>query len=73
MPKGNNTAWFFQSLSRSIAVIIHGNQKDPCLSKLYKVVLLFDKATGILEMIAKDKKQPKGKKMAHDPATHSCD
>jgi hypothetical protein len=30
-----------------------------------------DKATGVLEKIAKDKKQPKKRKTAHLPAAHS--
>jgi hypothetical protein len=37
LPKGKTTLWFFQSPRRGLAVLSHGNQKDPCLSKLYKV------------------------------------
>ncbi len=29
--------WFFQSPRRGLAVLTHGNQKDPCLSKSYMV------------------------------------
>jgi hypothetical protein len=31
------TSWSFQSPRRGLAVLTHGNQKDPCLSKLYIV------------------------------------
>jgi len=37
LPKGTTTSWFFQSPRRGLAVLTHGNQKDPCLSKLYIV------------------------------------
>ncbi len=33
VPKGKTTLWFFQSPRRGLAVLTHGNQKDPCLSK----------------------------------------
>jgi hypothetical protein len=44
---------------------------------LLKLIIFFEqcqvanKAAGILEKIAKDKKQPKEKKMAYLPAAHS--
>ena len=34
LPKGKTTSWCFQSPRRGLAVLTHGNQKDPCLSKL---------------------------------------
>ncbi len=37
IPKGTTTAWFFQLPCRGLAVIIHGNLKNSCLSKLYNV------------------------------------
>ncbi len=37
LPKGKTTSWCFQSPRRGLAVLTHGNQKDPCLSKLYIV------------------------------------
>ncbi len=37
LPKGKTTSWFFQSPHCGLAVLTHGNQKDPCLSKLYIV------------------------------------
>ncbi len=37
VPKGKTTEWFFQSPRRGLAVLTHGNQKDPCLSKSYMV------------------------------------
>jgi hypothetical protein len=37
LPRGKTTLWFFQLPRRSLAVLTHGNQKDPCLSKLYVV------------------------------------
>ena len=37
IPKGKTNLWFFQSPRCGLAVLIHGNQKDPCPSKLYKV------------------------------------
>jgi hypothetical protein len=33
--KGKTTLWSFQSPCRGLAVLTHGNQKDPCLYKLY--------------------------------------
>jgi len=50
LPKGKTTSWCFQSPRCGLAVLTHGNQKDPCLSKLYivgfaiiyYVVYLFD-------------------------------
>ena len=35
LPKGKTTSWCFQSPHHGLAVLTHGNQKDPCLSKLY--------------------------------------
>ncbi len=37
IPKGKSTSWVFQSPHCGLAVLTHGNQKDPCLSKLHKV------------------------------------
>jgi len=37
LPKGKTTSWCFQSPRCGLAVLTHGNQKDPCLSKLYIV------------------------------------
>ena len=37
LPKGKTTLWSFQSPRRGLAVLTHGNQRDPCLSKLYIV------------------------------------
>ena len=37
VPKGKTTLWFFQLPRCGLAVLTHGNQKDPCLSKLYIV------------------------------------
>ena len=66
VPKGKSTSWFFQSPHRGLAVLTHGNQKDPCLSKLYivgfaiiyKVVYLFTKRVrrwGIISLAVTEK------------------
>jgi hypothetical protein len=33
----NRALWFFQSPRRGLAVLTHGNQKDPCLSKFFMI------------------------------------